>query len=478
VKTNAVNMGATAPEVVAPTPTSQGVASLQVAQTTEKKKIPLPVIIVAAVVLVLGVGGFFLWNWLSVDDAPVAVTAPEAIVLDYWGLWESSASLNEVFRLFTAENPGISVNYIKQSEVGYLAALQGAMAAGGGPDIFRFHATWVPQLVHNLDVMPHWVMTPEYFEQNHYPVMFEQLSRNYGTQIVGMPLMYEGLALLYNVEEFNRAGVAVPTTWGEFRNVANILTETNEYGQIMFAGAAIGLADNVDHFSDLLALLIVQNGGDLRNLNSQEVQDALSFYSSFYNPVDHNVRVWDSSFERSKFAFARGEVAMIFAPSWAMYDIWIVNPGMSVGVAQVPQLDDRQPVGWATYWVEGVNNNSPAPRREAAWRLLNFMNRPDILEIVYGRQTDVREFGTMFPRPEMAGLQANDRFLQPYLAQAPYAVSYFFAGATFDDGLNQRMIDALGNAVNAVNQGRITVDRVARDLHDNVSRILRDFPIE
>jgi hypothetical protein len=58
------------------------------------------------------------------------------------------------------------------------------------------------------------------------------------------------------------------------RGVANQLTVPGNVSirrddNITQAGLAIGNASNVDHFSDILALLILQNGGDPTDPTSQ-----------------------------------------------------------------------------------------------------------------------------------------------------------------------------------------------------------------
>jgi ABC-type glycerol-3-phosphate transport system substrate-binding protein len=218
----------------------------------------------------------------------------------------------------------------------------------------------------------------------------------------------------------------------------------------------------------------VQNGGDLNNLNSQQVADALAFYTGFYNPTGNNVRVWDGTFDNSVLAFARGEVAMIFGPSWMMHDIWEINPNLEIGVAPMPQLNEQQPVGIATYWVEGVNANSP--RQDAAWRLLEFLSRPDILEKMYADQMRLRHFGEMYPRPAMADLLAHDPRLQPYLAQAPFAVANPFAGRTWDEGLNDARIRAMATAVNAFRAGN-TGERVLNNLQNQVNAARNTYEV-
>jgi multiple sugar transport system substrate-binding protein len=53
----------------------------------------------------------------------------------------------------------------------------------------------------------------------------------------------------------------------------------------------------------------------------------------------------------------------------------------------------------------------------------------------------------------MASLLANDPYAGPYIAQAKDARSFPLASRTFDNGINDRMMKYVENAVNAINGG-------------------------
>ena len=73
-------------------------------------------------------------------------------------------------------NPGVKVEYLRQSKEEYRERLQSALARGEGPDVFRFHNTWLPMLREELAPLPPSVMSSSEFE--------EELRRSYryGTQ--------------------------------------------------------------------------------------------------------------------------------------------------------------------------------------------------------------------------------------------------------------------------------------------------------
>lgn len=421
-------------------------------QKKQKTKWFVPVILGALGLFIVGTLGFYFYNRSMEKQRQAIETVPAETVittLEYWGLWEPSQMLTTVLKDFETANPGISVNYIKKDINGYREALQSAIATTSGPDVFRYHASWRSYLAPNLETMPETVMTTAQFGQEFYPVMSEQL-KNAEDQIQGMPLMYDSLAILYNKDLYQEAGLETPKTWNEFRANAVALTQKNTDGSIEVAGAALGLADNIDFVPDIIGLLAVQSGADLAAPETNIISDVLTFYTNFYN--SETQRTWDETFDSSTNAFARGEVAMILAPSWLIHDIWGINPDLNVGVASVPQLDEDNPKEWATYWVEGVSANSP--RQEAAWKLLAYLSSEEVLQALYEEQDSVRLFGEIYPRPSMADLLATDPYAQPYLFRASAAVGYPLNDKTFDNALDDANKDATRRAINGLTNER------------------------
>src|SRR5688572_12490249 len=157
-----------------------------------------------------------------------------------------------------------------------------------------------------LSEMPNTVYSSAEFQTTFFPIAEQQLKLN--GKYVGVPLMYDGLALFYNKEVFQTANVQPPKTWSELRELAKKLT-VRSGTRIERAGAALGNSSNVDNFSDILGLLMLQNGANPGDPTSAKSVEALQFYTDFYTKD----KVWDESLPNSTVAFARGDVAMIIA---------------------------------------------------------------------------------------------------------------------------------------------------------------------
>ena len=439
-------------------------------------------IIGAIVVVVLGLLGGLAYYFFGGDNSTsISTTTPttnqggtqrevvpgEETVIEYWGLWEPSEVMGEVISEFETENPGVKVQYTKQSHLNYRERLQTAVASGNGPDVFRFHASWTPMLIGELKPIPNSVMSAAEFKATYYPVAAQQLQAN--GQYVGIPMMYDGLALLYNKDMFETAGIDVPTDWAAVKEAATKLVIKNSSGDISRGGIALGNASNVDHFSDIVGLLMLQNGAVLSEADSQEVADALSFYTSFQTSDE----VWSSVLPNSTVAFAREEVAMILAPSWRIHEILAQNPDLNFGVSTVPIIGDQ--LAWATFWAEGINSKSKNQDEAAAF--LKFISKKETLEKFYDAASQTRAFGEIYPRMDMASSLVDDEYVAPYLADAPYAKGWYVSSFTHDNGLNDQLIKYYEDAITAMVVDGKKATAVQSTLDSGVSQVLRQYGV-
>jgi multiple sugar transport system substrate-binding protein len=388
------------------------------------------------------------------------------VTLTYWGLWEPSDVLQEVISDYELSHPGIKISYQQQSYKSYRERLQTAIVGGKGPDIFRFHSSWVPMLGRELSNIPGTIMNSTEFDSTFYPIAAQQLKVN--GQPVGIPLMYDGLGLYYNSDILKTANVQPPSTWADLKALASQLTIRNG-DKIQRSGVALGNTSNVEHFADILGLLILQNGANPTRPDSQPAQDAMQFYTNFAKTD----KVWDSTLPSSTVAFARGDVVMMFAPSWRAHDIKALNPNLKFGIAPVPQLSANK-VTWATYWAEGVNIQST--HQTEAWAFLKYMSSADTLKKLYASASKERSFGEIYPRKDLASLLSTDPYISSYLTDAPYAKNWYMNSYTFDNGLNDQLIKYYEDAINAVNSGE-EVSKAMDTVEQGTTQILRQYSV-
>jgi multiple sugar transport system substrate-binding protein len=405
----------------------------------EVKKSPFRYLIpILVVLLILGAGGLGL-NWfLHRGSTP----SDETITLTYWGLWEPSEVLQSVFTDFESQNPGIKINYEQQKSQDYRERLQTALSQGSGPDVFRYHHSWLTMIGPELAPIPKDILTTQNYESTFYPVTKDWLKGKNG--YLGIPLEIDGLGLYYNQAIFDAAGKIPPKTWEELRLTAKQLTVLNGE-QIQRGGVALGTTNNVEHWPDILGVMLLQNGADPQKPNNKNGQDALTFYTLF-TTMD---KVWDESMPPSSYAFATEKVAMMIAPSWRAFDVHDLNPDLKFAIAPLPQLPDTN-LNWASFWVEGVNNRAAKDKQTAAWKLLLFLSQKETLRNLYASQSTVRLFGEPFSRLDMADQLTGDPYVGAYVNAAPTMKSWYMCSFTHDNGVNDQIIKYYEDAVNKV----------------------------
>jgi ABC-type glycerol-3-phosphate transport system substrate-binding protein len=275
------------PETVKPEEKPAEVAAPAAISVANKPKFPVKILgIVGAVIIVIIIGIIVISKLGGGVGKPVTLT--------YWGLWEDSAILEGVIADFEAKNPGIKINYVSNQKDDYRTRLAGRLekdpSSGDVPDIFRLHSSWWPMFSDKLAMVPEKTATNIGLNTDYYEVFKNTLKQK--GQFWGIPLMYDGLQMFYNKDLLQSASIQIPRSWEDLRTAAGRLTVKDEVGNIKIAGAALGLVDNVDQWSDILGLMMLQGGVNpllSDAANTKKLQDVLTFYTLFYTKD----RVWD-----------------------------------------------------------------------------------------------------------------------------------------------------------------------------------------
>jgi ABC-type glycerol-3-phosphate transport system substrate-binding protein len=415
------------------------------------------------IAIVLGIG-FFLYSVIGPKLFPSAVGQ---VTLTYWGLFEDASVVTPVISDFEKKHPNIKVEYVKQNLEQYKDKLVARSNNGTGPDLFRFHNSWVPQLSSLLLPIPGSVISIDDFSKNYYPVAKADLVRN--GVIYGVPLQIDTLNLFINKDLFQAAGLKAPGTWTDFINDARQLTIKDENNKIKTAGAAMGTSDNITHAPNIVSMLFVQNSVKLNDMTSNipAAGDALNFYTSFAKPPQN---VWDNTLDESIKAFASGTLAMYFGYSWDFFTIKTLNPGLSFDIYPVPSLPGQN-ISIASYWVEGISSKSKHQNEAALF--LQYLALKDTAQKLFAQESKIRNFGEPYARIDLAESLTNS-VAYPFVASAPSAVSSFFVDGTLDNGINSQMNSHLNAAVDAVLNGS-NPQAEAETLSKGVSKVLKQY---
>ncbi|GAA2272717.1 sugar ABC transporter substrate-binding protein [Streptomyces atrovirens] len=172
------------------------------------------------------------------------------------------------------------------------------------------------------------------------------------------------LALFYNKDILDEAGVQVPTTWDELREAARKLTEGDRYGLALSAG---GAEDGVFQFTPFMW----SNGGDETDLDSPQVVEALDYWKALLQDgsLSKSTVNWTQADVNDQ--FMAGNAAMMINGPWQVETL-NTKKSLNWEIAQIPVpeagADSVGPLGGA---VLTVPNTGDTERERTAGRIVS-----------------------------------------------------------------------------------------------------------
>ncbi|MFH0951554.1 MAG: extracellular solute-binding protein [bacterium] len=329
----------------------------------------------------------------------------QPIVLNYWRVWDGPDAFSDIIAEYNKLHPNIQIKYRKLRYEEYEQALLEAWAEDRGPDIFSINATWVGKYQTKIAPIPEEIamaypvvkgtlkkeVIPEirvkksitlgqlkdgFLDTVYRDVVldyYNEATRTTQKKIYGLPLSVDTLAMYYNKDLLNNAGITdLANFWSnEFQRQVKKLTKQDSRGNIIQAGVAMGTGSNIERSADLLAVLMMQNGATIINdrnsvafteyLPDQDYNpglDAIRFYADFANPA-RDVYSWNSELDNSLNMFIDGKLAVMFGYAYHLPTIKAQAPKLNFSIKALPQIESReQVVNMADYWVETVSLKS------------------------------------------------------------------------------------------------------------------------
>jgi len=385
---------------------------------------------------------------------PGGTIKKQSIELNFWGIFTESSQIEPIIKAFEAQNPNIKIKYknFGNDYPNYRTEIFNALAQGKGPDIWMVHHTWVKRDKDFLTPCPLELCNPQNFKDTMVKAAVDDSIVD--GSIYAMPWSLDTLALFYNKDLFNQAHILNPPgTWEEFTEDVKKLTKQNEKGQIIQAGAAIGTGQNINRAPDILALLMMQNGARMTDLNRSTVtfntpsispsnnnekqkvlpaEEAFQFYTDFASPKKE-AYTWNSLQHYSIDAFVEGTLAMMFSYSYHVPTVKLKAPNLDFGVSLMPQVAGGREVNFANYWTNVVAAKTLYPKE--AWSFLAFAAQKDIM------QKFCEDSRRPPARRDLYQMFDNDPELKPFTNQILTAESWYRADNDKTDAIFEEMIE-------------------------------------
>jgi multiple sugar transport system substrate-binding protein len=317
--------------------------------------------------LALGVGTSAVLTALSAcgNSGEARINTHGPITLTAWDYYIGGSVdvLLQRYENFTKLHPGIK---IQRTYVPYPRMNQKVMlgaAAGTLPDLLLIdslsHPTYSANgtLVDLTERIKAWGQIDHYF-----PSILQSSSwqgKNYG-----LPNNSNCLALYYNADMLEQAGVQPPTTWDELRSASKRLTKNGVYG---FATAAANTMEGTFEFLPFLR----QAGADWDTLDSPAARQALQFLVDLITDGSLSKEVVDWEQTNSIEQFISGSAAMVQNGTW-----------------QLPTLKEKAQFKWGVVALPkgqtnatslgGENWTIPKTSKQvdAAWEFIQFTQDP------------------------------------------------------------------------------------------------------
>lgn len=136
------------------------------------------------------------------------------------------------------------------------------------------------------------------------------------------------LALFYDKDTLDKAGLKVPTTWAEMRSTAKKLTRGKRYGLALSAG---GAEDGVFQFTPFMW----SNGGDETKLDSPQVAGALDYWKDLLKDrsLSKSTVNWTQADVNDQ--FMAGNAAMMINGPWQVETL-NTKKALHWGMAEIP----------------------------------------------------------------------------------------------------------------------------------------------
>ena len=275
-----------------------------------------------------------------------------------------------------------------------------------------------------------------------------------------MPLYLDTLALYYNKDVFNSAGLTrPPKTWEEFQDYVKKISRIDATGEILRSAASMGTARNINRSTDILNLLMLQAGAKMVNRDDEYATfgnirfiegtgdinpglEALTFYTDFANPLK-SVYTWNDDQDYSIDAFYAGKTAMMINYSHHIQTLHDKSPSLNFGIAPIPQPKNQSKlVNYPNYWGLAVTKKA-GKASELAFEFVRFMTNQANSQI-YAQLTE-----KPVARRDLVEWQRTDPELGVFSLQGLTAISWWQKDNLIIEQIFANMIESVikdGNA--------------------------------
>lgn len=325
----------------------------------------------------------------------------QGTTLRFWAMGREAEVVGELVREFEAENPGIRVDVQNIPWTAAHEKLLTAYAADGLPDVCQLGNTWIAEFatLQTLTPLQPLVDASTLIDQQDYFSGIWDTNVVDG-QLVGIPWYVDTRLLFYRKDLLRQAGYSQPPkTWAEWEQMNAALKKimgTRGYPVLM----------PLNEFEPQLSFALQQDDsllrdGDTRgNFRSPGFRRTLAFYDNMFEqgwaPKMSETQisnVWDE--------FFRGFTAFYLSGPWNIREFRQRQPASLEGEWGATPLPGPDGLGAGIAGGTSLVVFRSSQKKEAAWKLIEFLSRPAIQQRFYKIIGDLPPRRSAWQSPEL-----------------------------------------------------------------------------
>lgn len=295
--------------------------------------------------------------------------------VNYWHHFTSESEflgMERVIAMFQEKHPGVTIVQENIPNADFMAKFTAAVAADTRPDTTMIAADRLPDMLAMNGVLDltdrinNWGLK-EFFPDDRWTGV------TIDGRIYGVPAFTFVDWMYYRLDWFEEAGIAVPTTFDEFRAAAEALTdpENGRYGFGLRAGGGGQgfIVDMIESFGSP----IVNEAGEPA-IDRALAIEALTFWSGLYKDGLTPPSAPEDSYRQIMEGFKTGQTAMVWHHTGSLVEIsGALEAGVQFSTAVKP-AGPVENISRVSYLYNGLMKDDNA---DAAWEWVQFWGETD-----------------------------------------------------------------------------------------------------
>ncbi|WP_372479938.1 sugar ABC transporter substrate-binding protein [Halomicrobium sp. HM KBTZ05] len=376
------------------------------------------------------------------------------------GVGDNIAEFFEKNNAAFEEEYGVTMDFTSVTWDNAQQTVNNRVDGGEAPDVARWPARWIPQLVGKEALVPITDMMEGEFGDQFYQGMADGCT--YQGEYYAAPWAASNKCFYYNKDVFEAAGLDPEDpqldTWDDMLSAAQTITEETDTPALGLAGAdAIETGSQYYHYHWSHGADLIDDEGQ-PVVNSDEGVEALSFYSDLH--LEHGVTQsspLSSTRQDIRQLFESGSLGMVIAHVYTGINIDDSDADFDYGIAQVPE----GPAGrYSLNTIDGISIFAQTEVEDLARDLLRFYFDED-------RHFEYASSKGFMPTVEAVG---ERDYFQDSENWAPFIEAGQYARArpklsNFNE-FNNRMVQAIQEALGDQKSPQQALDDAQADLEE------------